>query len=93
MVTDLSKKLENVESSRQENEEEDKSWIKADDKLLLELCKAKVTGDEISSLSSEMFEEIASRLSRKVSQVKERFQKLMEMFTSDSRITNDSDDE
>jgi len=93
VITDLSKKLENVESSRQENEEEDKSWIKADDKLLLELCKAKVTGDEISSLSSEMFEEIASRLSRKVSQVKERFQKLMEMFTSDSRITNDSDDE
>ena len=68
----------------------DGKWTKEEDKVLLELCRSKVINDQKSIIGKEVFEEIAHKLMRKLSDVVARFNYLIEIFNQNSN--NDVED-
>ncbi|XP_015789914.1 GON-4-like protein [Tetranychus urticae] len=67
----------------------EKPWTLAEDKLLLEFCKAKVSIDDEANLI-ELFKEISCKLNRPCDNVVERFNKLMDLFKHE-KINQDSE--
>ncbi|XP_053213000.1 GON-4-like protein [Panonychus citri] len=81
-----------VRSDSVSDSNDERSWTLAEDKLLLEFCKAKVSNDDEANLI-ELFNEIACKLNRPCDHVVERFNRLMELFKNESSIVDTNQSE
>ncbi|XP_054159635.1 protein PFC0760c-like [Oppia nitens] len=79
--------IENNNNKELDNNNESKGWTLNDDKLLLDICRSRVIDERSNDLSEEFFEEVANNLSKSVAEVMQRFNKLMDLFSSEHEIS------